>query len=154
MKKNVVIGILLFVLLVGATAFYTYRQTKDGIMKNAEIKAMKFDQDKINMYIFWGSTCPHCEELFTYLEAIEKDLKPYVRIYGFEVWENQANADLMDKFIQKYDGKAGSVPYIVIGDEVIIGFKESDKEKIKSLIKEAYDKKEKFNYNQSLFVTE
>ena len=66
MNKNVVIGILIFVLLIGATAGYTYYSHKDGINKNATVEDIKFDNNKINVYIFWGSTCAHCEELYAF----------------------------------------------------------------------------------------
>ena len=156
MNKNVVIGILIFVLLIGGTAGYTYYSHKDGINKNATVEDIKFDNDKINVYIFWGSTCSHCEELYEFLYSVEKEEKKYARIYGFEVWENTENGLLMDKFIAANNGKTGerSVPYIVIGDTVLTGFSASDKEKIKTLIKEAYDNKNEFNYHEDLLKNE
>lgn len=156
MNKNVVIGILIFVLLIGGTAGYTYYSHKDGINKNATVEDVKFDDNKINVYIFWGSTCAHCEELYEFLYSVEKEEKKYARIYGFEVWKNTENGLLMDKFLAANNGKTGerSVPYIVIGDTVLTGFSASDKEKIKTLIKEAYDNKDKFNYHKDLLKNE
>lgn len=156
MNKNIIIGVLLFVVALSLTAGYTYYSHKDGINKNATVEDLKFDNDKINVYIFWGSTCSHCEELYEFLYSNEKEEKKYARIYGFEVWENKDNGLLMDKFIAANNGKTGerSVPYIVIGDTVLTGFSATDKEKIKNLIKEAYDNKSEFNYHEDLFKTE
>ena len=62
----------------------------------------------------------------------------------------------MDKFLAANNGKTGerSVPYIVIGDTVLTGFSSSDKEKIKNLIKEAYDNKNEFNNHEDLLKSE
>ena len=62
----------------------------------------------------------------------------------------------MDKFLAANNGKTGerSVPYIVIGDTVLTGFSASDKEKIKTLIKEAYDNKNEFNNHEDLLKSE
>ena len=45
-------------------------------------------------------------------------------MYAFEVWNNQENKEFLNQVAELLDTKAGSVPYLVIGNEVIIGFNE------------------------------
>jgi len=107
---------------------------------------IKFDQSKINIYVFWGDGCPHCEELANYLLAdIPAEYANYFNVYSFEVWNDTDNRTLMSKFETAINFKASGVPFMVIGTKHISGYSESMNEQILSIIKEQYDKKNNNN---------
>lgn len=55
---------------------------------------------------FYGTECVHCNEMRPLIEKLEKEEK--IKIKRVEVWHNEANAKLMEK----YDaGKCGGVPF-------------------------------------------
>ena len=55
---------------------------------------------------FYGTECPHCNEMKPVIDKLEKEEK--VKVERIEVWHDEANAKLM----QKYDnGKCGGVPF-------------------------------------------
>jgi|GEM_PF-3849784 len=78
---------------------------------------------KVNVYVFHGSTCPHCSDLFDFFAALSSEQKAKMQIYGFETWESQENVELIRGITSFLDGKSStSVPYVVIGDKSIVGF--------------------------------
>lgn len=82
----------------------------------------------INLYLFYGSTCPHCE---AEMEYIENKILPYedVKLYKYEVWENKENKQLWNEIQEELNVKARGVPYLVIaGDHVLQGFRENSTE--------------------------
>ena len=70
---------IIFCILLSVLAFLTFNM-------NASAKS-------VNVYMFYGKTCPHCKEAFKYLNNI-KD-KYDLKIYKYEVWENEENKALM-----------------------------------------------------------
>lgn len=106
--------------------------------------------DEINMYLFYGDGCPHCSALYDYLEneyGNDKDLK----LYTYEVWNNNSNAKLWEKVQRTLGEDAKGVPYFVIGDEVVQGFMEGATEvKIDKVIKNA--RSSSFNDNTGIIL--
>ena len=121
------------------------------INRNSKIEDITFDDDKINIYFFWGNGCSHCEDQFEFLESIKDEYGNYYNIYTFEVWYNEDNLNLQEK-VSTLMGKTvkGSVPYTIIGDEVISGFGASTEEKFKRIVAEQYNKKEKNDIFKSI----
>lgn len=131
MKKGIIISIVLLLLLsVVAIYFYLNRDTS-VFNKNATLSSIEF-KDKVNIYVFWAEGCSHCEELYEYLEPLQKEYKNTFNIYGFEVSKNKINQDIMDSFKEELGGKKWeySVPYFIIGDESMEGFSVGDKDEI------------------------
>lgn len=95
--------------------------------------------DEVNMYLFYGDGCPHCAALEEYLESEygnDKDLK----LYRYEVWNNNSNVKLWENVQDALDEEAKGVPYFVVGDQVVQGFMEGATEKkIDKVIKNARD---------------
>ena len=60
------------------------------IISNVEAK------EKTNLYIFYGETCPYCEEEITYLKKIEKKYKN-IKFNYIEVWEHKDNEKLLEQ---------------------------------------------------------
>ena len=104
-----------------------------------EGKAYKAEDD-VNknvptMYVFHGSTCPHCHELINWLDTFEYDKEYKVEL--LEVWGNQTNYNLLLKVANELKVEFDGVPFVVIGGESFSGF---SKTKTPDIIKNALDK--------------
>lgn len=58
------------------------------------------------MIDFYGTECPHCIRMVPLIERLEKELD--VKVKRMEVWHNEENAKLMEKYD---DGLCGGVPF-------------------------------------------
>ncbi len=89
-------------------------------------------KEKVTLYFFHGDGCPHCaEEQTDLIDDLKKDSS--INVEEIEVWHDSENKNLLDKVISTYGTRSG-VPYNVIGDTTIIGYSESNGEKIKRAI--------------------
>lgn len=104
------------------------------------------ENEKINVYIFRGEGCPHCEEAIEWFEnelANDEEYSKYYKFVKYEVWYDESNADLMDNVAKELGTQASGVPFIVIGDEYFSGFSaEESPNKIKEAIKTQYEKED------------
>ena len=167
-KILIILVIILFVLLTGMIIF-KYKNSEDNINKkeniinrdevnqlenkklnrNSSISDVKIDSNKINVYFFWGDGCPHCAQEFEFLEKHYNEYKKYCNIYAFEVWNNEENAELMNKCGEILNEEIGGVPLTIIGKEKLIGYSETTGDKIDNLIKEEYEKEGHYDiYNE------
>lgn len=124
------------------------------INRNSDIDEIVFSKDKINIYIFWGYGCPHCEELFSFLESIHAEYEEYYNIYAFEVWRNENNGLLMDKFLEYFGDNVGprSVPYFIIGDQIFKGYSSNMNEEIINTIISKYNSREYIDNFETLII--
>ncbi len=97
------------------------------------------DNNKVNIYFFWGQGCPHCEEETKFFNSIEKKYGEYYNLYKFEVWYNEENAKLLNAFATSMGDEANGVPYTIIGNNTYKGFDNSSKRKFKKAIKEQHN---------------
>lgn len=81
---------------------------------------LKVDAKEVNVYIFYGQTCPHCEAALEYLNSI-KD-KYELNIYKYEVWNNQENKNLMKEISSFLDFNVRGVPFTIINNTPISGY--------------------------------
>lgn len=96
-------------------------------------------EEKINVYLFWGDGCPHCEEAIKFFNSIEDEYGKYYKLVKYEVWNDQDNSKLMDEVASKLKEQVSGVPYIVIGNKTFNGYAESYDDQIKEAIKNAYE---------------
>lgn len=80
----------------------------------------KVSAKEVNVYMFYGKTCPHCEEALKYLESIKN--KYDLNIIKYEVWENKENRKIMDEVADVVDINVSGVPFCVIDNTGIIGY--------------------------------
>lgn len=149
MKKFIVIIVIL--LAISLTCIVVLSSKKDkqentdskNISYESKLTDIKFN-DKVNIYLFYGKGCPHCEALFTYFESIKSKYSKYYNLYAFEVWYNEDNGKTMDYFLEKFDKKVSSrsVPFLIIGDEAFEGYSSSMNQKIIDTIEEKYKNKD------------
>lgn len=78
--------------------------------------------DKIILYMFHGSTCPHCVKAIETMKNEKNTTFKNVEIRTFEIYKNKANSELYKKVTDKLKVNVNSVPYFVIGDYNRVGF--------------------------------
>lgn len=103
-------------------------QEEKTVNTDVTLDNVKYDENKVNIYFFWGDGCPHCESEFAFFESIEEQYGDYYNLNTFEVWNNEENASLLEVFSQSMNEDVTGVPYTIIGDKSFMGFNE-DKEK-------------------------
>lgn len=120
------------------------------------VNAANKNGEKINVYVFYGSTCYHCADLHTVLADLEEDQEyNYMfEVVDYEVWADADNATLMNNVADYLGTTVKGVPFYVIGDYYSEGFPDlsstdsKTKEAVKSVtndlknaIKKAYEAK-------------
>ena len=79
-KKNIVISLIFIIvvllILVGAESIRAYSKTT-RTLKEQVASDIKYNNEKINVYFFWGNGCHHCEELINYLNTLPKEYANY-----------------------------------------------------------------------------
>ena len=103
-------------------------------------------KDKINVYFFHGDGCPHCENATKFFDSIKKEYEKYYNLEKYEVWYNEENSNLMEKFRRRLgDDPEGGVPYIIVGKKSFSGFDDSIGEQIKEAIENEYNKSKRYD---------
>lgn len=74
----------------------------------------------VNVYMFYGKTCPHCEEAIKYLDSIKE--KYDLKIYKYEVWNDSENMKLMNDIASFLDVNVRGVPFAIIDNTAIFGY--------------------------------
>lgn len=104
------------------------------------------EKAKVNVYLFRGEGCPHCEEAIEWFDntlSKDEEYSKYYELVQYEVWYDQDNSALMDKVAEALGTEASGVPFIVVGDKYFSGFSSSvSPDQIKEAIKTAYDNKD------------
>lgn len=88
---------------------------------------------EVNLYLFYGAECPHCEEELKYLDTLE-DVYNF-NIIKYEVWHNEENAKLLSEVKSKLNVDNPYVPFTVIDNLGLTGFNENTKVQIENRIK-------------------
>ena len=99
------------------------------------------------IYLFRGKGCAYCRKFLNFVNSIVDDYGKYFKVVSYEVWNNQDNAELLQKVSAAMNKEAGGVPYIVIGDKVFAGYSEEYDDDIKSAIKNLYNKSKDDRYD-------
>ena len=117
--------------------------------------AVKADEKaKVNVYLFRGEGCPHCEEALEWFDntlSKDEEYSKYYELVQYEVWYDEDNAKLMDKVAEALGTEANGVPFIVIGDKHFSGFSSSQSpDQIKEAIKAEYESDDKVDMVESV----
>lgn len=156
-KKSIIVIIILvaIMVLVFAFGFVSLREmSKEEKIQNEidNIKIVKnveaditFDEEKINIYLFFGDGCSHCKALKYFLNNLDSKYKKMFNLYTFEVWYNKDNQILMYKFGDKLDKEVDGVPFLVIGDTLFNGYSTSLNEEILDTIIETYENEDRID---------
>lgn len=163
-KKSIIISILLVLLMVGIFGAGLYffndveeeNEIEENIMEEIEVpKHTEEDievayEEAINVYLFWGNGCAHCNNLKAFFADIEDEYGEYYDLYTFEVWYNEDNEALMNKFAASLDDTVKGVPYLVIGDQSFKGYSSSMNDRIIDAIMDEYKSSEKYDAYQHI----
>lgn len=131
--KTDIIFILITILILGIISYFVFFNEKDVnnvVNKNATVEELKKEEGMVNIYLFYGRECPHCEKLMEYLDDINNKYGDKFNLYGFEIWHNSDNANLMKEFLETKGDKSSGIPYYIIGDESFVGYNYTYDEKI------------------------
>jgi cytochrome c biogenesis protein CcdA/thiol-disulfide isomerase/thioredoxin len=93
----------------------------------------------VRFYLFYGTTCPHCHEVMdNFLPQVSEKYGDQVEYEYIEVW-NDTDMYLallgLETKLGVPEDRQGSVPALIIGDQVLIGSREIP-ERLESLIDE------------------
>lgn len=130
MKKILVLIISLF-FFIPISVMALNKDYKDV---TANIVNEKIEENKINIYLFYSYTCPHCHDEIEYFKELEKKYENKINIYKYEVLKNKDNAVLMKTTKNLFDVSSTGVPFTVIGKEYILGFSETTKDQIEYIL--------------------
>ena len=166
---NIIVITIVSILLLVCLGITIYNKIEENKKKYSYEKlleiynSIKYD-DKVNVYLFHGEDCPHCKEELKFFNNLDNDIKSKFNFYKFETWYNENNRELKKKIIDLLvsEGKIvidensdmtiknyyDVVPFLIIGDQYIIGYKNTIDEDIKSTIlnsNTSYDIMKKLN---------
>jgi thiol-disulfide isomerase/thioredoxin len=77
--------------------------------------------ERVEVYLFWGKGCPHCEREIEFLKRLEA-AEPRVRIHYLEVWNNRRNQDAYAAVVKKIALDDPAVPLTLVGDAALVGY--------------------------------
>lgn len=78
-------------------------------------------ENVVNLYLFYGDGCPHCAEEEKFIEEYLETEKS-AKLIKYEVWHSEENRKTWVKIQDKLNNHENGVPYLIIGDEVIVGY--------------------------------
>lgn len=105
-----------------------------------EILNIEKDEEKVNIYFFYGEGCIHCAEEEDFLKLLDERYKGKYNLYTFETWYNDENCNLMLIAKEKLGiNKSKGVPFTVIGSDSFQGYNDSTGKKIETRLKRYLD---------------
>lgn len=140
-KKILIISLItfifiLFIVLINISNKMNEEKIKSTITMNSKLSDVVYDENKLNIYLFWGKGCPHCEEEWKFLNRIAPKYYDKIHVYGFEVWNSEENQKIMNEFKDKLNiSKDSGIPLTIIEDKYYIGYDESYNDEMLKLIK-------------------
>lgn len=140
-KKILIISLVIFIfvffiVLINISNKMNEEKIKSTITMNSKLSDVVYDENKLNIYLFWGKGCPHCEEAWKFLNRIAPKYYDKIHVYGFEVWNSEENQKIMNEFKDKLNiSKDSGIPLTIIEDKYYIGYDESYNDEMLKLIK-------------------
>ena len=141
MKKNLslIISFITLILLTVILIVVVNKKEKSVIpIEKSQNEVEKVVNEKPNIYLFWGDGCGACRNLKAYLQELDKEIGRNYNLILYEIWYNDDNRTLMEQVSKQLNETNHAVPYLIIGDESIVGFNNNSKDYIKKKIMEFY----------------
>lgn len=96
------------------------------------------DNDKVDVYLFYGEGCAHCGKILEFFDKIEEKY-PEMNLIKKEIYFNKENALLMQDFCNQINTQLEGVPTVFIDNKAYVGYSLAlaveIEQKIKSCIK-------------------
>lgn len=123
MKKILLIFIFCLACFLPIRSYALIDSYEDVVYDNVGVK---IKDDVVNIYLFYGSTCPHCADEKDVLKLLEEKYKNRIKVYKYEVWENKKNHNIMMEVKEelRVTTSLTSVPFTVIGTKYYTGYSE------------------------------
>ena len=137
MKQVKYLLLLLVALLV--IPFAVYADEEEEVVEDEAVVVTEQSKE-VNVYLFRGEGCPHCQEFEEWIDSIEGEYGDLFVLHSYETWYDQDNAELMKKVAEARHEEAGGVPYIIVEDKSWSGFTSDWAEEILQAIKSEYAK--------------
>ncbi len=112
---------------------------KEELEDNTQNNDGVSDDEPINIYLFWGDGCGACANLKEFFNNLDNSYNKYFNLIKYEVWYNEENYELMHKIGDYLNQTYYAYPFLVVGDEIIIGADDAKKEYILEKIIEEYN---------------
>lgn len=82
------------------------------------------------VYLFYGNTCPRCAAFKEYLNKNNFDFD----VEYYEVYDDAQNSELLKKVALAFNDERYGVPYIVVGNQRVIGWSDTLKEQFHYIV--------------------
>ena len=82
-------------------------------------------QRRLNAYVFWSKTCPHCEKALRFLHRLEST-HTWLQLHTFELSEQSAHIELYHKMAALLGEKATYVPAFFFCQQMLVGYASDD----------------------------
>jgi glutaredoxin len=115
-----VVGLVLLGLL---TLALVVLPTPLGASRAVALPVAAADDTAPSLLLFHGEGCPHCAAERAWLEDVSAAY-PQLRIEQYEVWNDEANRALLDRYATELGFEPAGVPVTIVGEQVWIGFSE------------------------------
>lgn len=112
-------------------------------LESTDLSSYEEASDKVNVYVFRGSTCTYCLKAITFFASLVPEYGDKFNLITYEVWANAENATLMNNVAGYLNATADGVPFIVIGEKNYVGYAETYDSEIIADIEEQYELDEK-----------
>lgn len=129
--KKIWIILISILFLIPTNTFALNKDYKDVV---SNIVGEKIEENKVNIYLFYSYTCPHCHDEIEYFKQLENKYKDKINIYKYEVIKDKNNLKMMNATKELFQVSSTGVPFTVIGKEYILGFNETTKDEFTSII--------------------
>ena len=90
--------------------------------------------EKVILYLFWGSGCPHCAEERPFLVDLGNRY-PQLEVRAYEVWYHTDNMSLFQKMGQAFGYDPKGVPGTYLGDRHWDGYNAAIGQEIEAAVK-------------------
>ncbi len=60
-------------------------------------------QTGVDLYFFWASWCPFCKAFMPHLQSIEEEYGDQVRIFAFQILDEEDGAEYLDRYGYTFD---------------------------------------------------
>lgn len=108
------------------------------VLKEQTTSDIKYDDKKLNVYMFWGDGSEQSEQMIEFLNSLDATYDRYFDLYTLEVWYDEDNRNLQQELLTQIGEDTNGVPCLIIGDQAFFGYDETLEEDIKAAIKEEY----------------
>lgn len=87
----------------------------------------------VEMHVFWGDGCPHCEDQKPFLRELELRY-PGLRIHSLEIWQDRKHHQLFREMAHAHGIEPGSVPTVFLAGRVWVGDSPRIRRQIESVV--------------------